>query len=388
MKALIFNVNIICDEKKSVYGAVLIQDGIILDVIKNEELELGQYADVQLLDGNGCNLLPGFIDIHLHGSYGYDFVENPESAINHVSSRLPEEGTTSFLASLTLLAHNDLCALLSQYAGIDKSHGAEFLGVHSEGPFISKEYKALMNEQHILPPSGSSFLEMIESTKGKLRVVTVAPELFGMDEIYSLAKKHDISLMIGHTACTCKEALSAIENGAKGFTHLYNAMTQHSHRSPGAVTAAFLSQDSFCEIIVDGFHVDLDVVLATYKALTSKRLVLVSDAMLGRGMDDGVYEFSDLKCKKTGNTVQVIETGRIAGSCITMLDAAQLMLKTTNCTLGEIVEMASINPAKVINCYHKKGSIEKGKDADFILLDDNFNLHSTFVKGKKVYTSA
>ncbi len=387
MNLLIFNVHIICDEKTSFHGAVLIQDGVILDVIKNEHLDLGQYTDARLLDGNGYNLLPGFIDIHLHGSYGYDFIENPAAAIEHVSSKLPKEATTSFLASLTLLAHNDLCALLSQYASITESHGAEFLGVHSEGPFISKEYKALMNEQHILPPSGALFLEMIESTKGKLRVVTVAPELSCMDEIYSLAKKHDISLMIGHTACTCKEALRAIENGAKGFTHLYNAMTQHSHRSPGAVTAAFLSQDSFSEIIVDGFHVDLDVVLATYKALTSKRLVLVSDAMLGRGMDDGVYEFSDLMCKKTGNTVQVIETGRIAGSCITMLDAAKLMMKTTHCTLNEVVEMASINPAKVINCYHKKGSIEKGKDADFILLDDDFNLHATFVKGKEVYTA-
>ncbi len=388
MKSLIFNTHIICDEKKSFYGAVLIQDDLILDVIKNEHLDLSQYTDVNLLDGNGYNLLPGFIDIHLHGSHGYDFIENPASAVKHVSTTLPKEGTTSFLASLTLLNHNDLCALLSQYAAINESPGAEFLGVHSEGPFISKKYKALMNEKYILSPSGALFLEMIESTKGKLKVVTVAPELSGMDELYSLAKKHDVSLMVGHTACTCKEALSAIENGAKGFTHLYNAMTQHSHRSPGAVTAAFLSQEGFSEIIVDGFHVDLDVVLATYNALTSKKLVLISDAMLGRGMDDGIYEFSDLKCKKTGNTVQVIETGRIAGSCITMLDAAKLMMKTTNCTLNEIVEMASINPAKVINLHHKKGSIEKGKDADFILLDDDFNLYATFAKGKKVYTSA
>ncbi len=383
MRTLIYNVQIICDHKKTVYGGVIINDKKIESVI--EDIDKSLYADCNMIDGNNHYLMPGFIDIHLHGSYGYDFIGNPQDSVSAVAKGLPKEATTSFLASLTLLSHQDLCTLLSEYAQIKNVLGAHFLGIHSEGPFLSKKYKALMNENHIKDPNVKQFEEMIKSSNGRLKVMTLAPELKNASKLIDLANKYQVKLMIGHTACTCDDALKALSLGCKGFTHLYNAMTQHTHRTPGAVTAAFLDENCFTELIVDGFHVDLNVVLASYQILTSNKIVLVSDAMLAKGMEDGEYVFSDLKTRKTNNTVQVIDTGRIAGSAISMLDAAKLMHQVTNCSMNEITQMASINPAKILEIDSITSTIEVGKNADLIIVDSEFNLYKTFVAGELMY---
>ena len=191
--------------------------------------------------------------------------------------------------------------------------------------------------------------------------------------------------MIGHSAADSKTALEALKEGCTGFTHLYNAMTQHLHRDPGIVTAAFIDDKAYAELIVDGFHVREDIVKATYKILGPKRICLITDAMLGKGMDDGIYTFSNLKCKKTGNTVQVIETGRIAGSAITMLDAIKNMQRFTGCSINDIVKMSSSNPSIIAKVNDTKGSIEKGKDADLIILDKDLNLKMTMVNGEVLF---
>ncbi len=384
MRILIKDVKIYNGCEQGFYGGMMIADGKIERVLKAAELAAVNTENVQVISGEGKNLFPGLMDIHIHGSYGYDFIRDPQTAIDYVAKGLVQEGTTSFLASLTVVSHQELCSLLDGYAHVNQpADSAHFLGVHSEGPYLSEDYKALMDERYLRDPSITECAEMQEAANGRLKVMTIAPEKNHTKEL--IAAFPDITFMIGHTAATCEEALNAVAHGAKGFTHLYNAMSQHTHRSPGCVTAAFLADHAYCELIADGFHVDPYVLQATWKILGDKRIILITDAMLAKGMADGDYVFANAQCRKRGNTVQVKSTGRISGSAITMLDAIRNMRKYCNCTLEDLVQMACVNPAVIAGVENTKGTLETGKDADFILLDDDLQLISTFVMGKEVY---
>lgn len=384
MKTLLDHVILVPDGQRCFAGRLLIEDGIIQQIIP-QHIPITMEPDWHYFDGNNQYLLPGMIDIHLHGSYGYDFIRNPQEAVNQVAKGLVQEGTTAFLASLTVVDHTKLCSLLEEYSTVQQPEKAAcFLGVHSEGPYLSKEYKALMDERWLRDPVLKEWEQMSKAAKHCLKIMTIAPERAGMEQLISAAKEKT-TLMIGHTGCTCEEALWALQQGCLGFTHLYNAMSQHYHRCPGAVTAALLHDQAIAELIVDGFHVDKNVVRATWKVLGAKRLVLITDAMLGKGMPDGDYLFSNLYCHKKGSTVQVIKTGRIAGSVITLLDAAKNMMQFCGCTLNDLVQMACVNPAKLAQVSQHKGSLEVGKDADMILVNKDFDLLSTFVHGEQVY---
>ncbi|MDD6526161.1 MAG: N-acetylglucosamine-6-phosphate deacetylase [Firmicutes bacterium] len=380
MLTLIKNANIILDGKNSCFGNVLIKDNKIVEITD-------KICDADIVyDAKRNYLLPGLIDIHFHGSYGYDFIENAKDAIDVISSNLVKEGTTSFMASLTVVSHKELCSLLYDYSKIKETNGANFLGVHSEGPYLSVKYKALMDERYLRDPDINELEQMLECAKGVLKIMTIAPERKNMDLFIQKALDNNITLMIGHSDASCDIALNAIDMGCTGFTHLYNAMSQHVHREPGNVTAAFLSDKAYCEMIVDGFHIHPDVVKASYNILKAKRICLITDAMLGKGMPDGEYVFSNLRCIKKANTVRVIETGRIAGSSITMLDAIKNMRKFTNCSLNEIVQMACVNPSIIAKVDKYKGSIEAGKDADLIILNNDLDLMMTMVNGKIKYS--
>lgn len=384
MRTLIKDVMVYSGCERGFYGGMIIEAGKIVQVLHAEEIAALDTKHMQVISQKGMNLLPGLIDIHLHGSYGYDFIRDPQTAVDHVAKGLVREGTTSFLASLTVIAHEELYALLQDYARVvQPADSAHFLGVHSEGPYLAKEYKALMDERYLRDPSIEECREMQQAAGGLLKVMTIAPERKNSAQL--IAAFPELSFMIGHSAASCEEALAGLAAGAKGFTHLYNAMTQHLHRSPGCVSAAFVDDHAYCELIVDGFHVNPYVVQATWKILGAKRMILITDAMLGKGMADGDYVFAGAKCRKQGNTVQVKATGRIAGSAITMLDAIRNMRRYCHCQWEDLVQMACVNPAVIAKATQQKGTLEKGKDADFILLDDELRLISTYVMGKEVY---
>lgn len=373
-------------------GSVLLSEGKICQVFHEEDPKLAallQEAEenperLDITDLNGLHLLPGFIDIHLHGSYGYDFIRHPQESVDAVARGLIAEGTTSFLASLTVVSHEDLCSLLSEYAEVKQPEGAaHFLGVHSEGPFLSHDYKALMDPLYLRDASWEEFQQMKSSAKGTLKVMTIAPERKCALDL--IRKEKDVRLMIGHSAATSEEARAGLEAGAAGFTHLYNAMSQHEHRNPGCVTAALMDDACYCELIADGFHVHPDIIRTTWKILGPERLILITDAMPGKGMPDGHYVFSNLDCIKQGNTVRVKDTGRIAGSAVTMLDAARNMKEFCSASLDDIVRMACVNPSVIAGVQSSKGSIERGKDADLIILDDEMNLIGAWINGKLIY---
>lgn len=384
MKQYISNVIIHDGIHEEFKGSVMIEDGKIRDVVRESEEKLPKQSEAVIFDGQGMHLLPGMIDVHLHGGYGYDFIDQPEKGIEVLGKNLIKEGTTGFLASLTVISHSDMLGLLKRYSRCKSKEGdSEFLGVHSEGPYLSEKYHALMDTRYLRDPDDQELLEMEQAALNSLKVMTIAPEREGT---LDLIENHpELTFMVGHSAASCTQALSALKAGAKGFTHLYNAMSGHVHREPGCVTAAFLDDNAYAELIADGFHVHPDVLRVTWKALGPERIVLITDAMPGQGMPDGEYIFSNLECVKKGNTVRVKDTGRIAGSAITMMDAIRNMRKFCSCTFDDLAKMASRNPSRIAGVSETKGTIEPGKDADLILLDNNMQLHDVFKGGRHVY---
>lgn len=386
MKTLLHSVTLYPDESRCLQGGLLFENGKIIQLLSQSECDTYRNKQgIELIDGQHHLVMPGLIDLHLHGSYGYDFIRDPEISIHEVARRLPEEGTTAFLSSLTVISHSDCVQLLKQYSQVStQENEAAWLGVHMEGPYLSQEFKALMDERYLRNYDSKEMEEMVEVAQGKLKSMTYAPERKGSDALLKQALAHQIIMMIGHSGCTSQQATDAIQQGASGFTHLYNAMSQHSHRNPGAVTSALMKQ-GYSELIVDGFHVHPDVVKATFQSLGPKSLILVTDAMLAKGMPNGEYVFSGLHVRKKGIEVQVIDTGRIAGSAITMMDAIKNMRKYCGCSINELVQMACVNPARLVKVENHKGKLMPGYDADLILVDEQLNLKATLIHGKQVY---
>ena len=376
MKTLLKNGKLIIDGQREIHsGDILFDETGIINF--GEHLE--EKEDYEVIDVCGCIIQPGFIDIHMHGAIGKDFVIGKE-AVNPVGISLLQDGTTGFLASLTVLSHEEELKVLKSLKDAT-SEGAEYLGVHMEGPYLSKEYKALMNETYLRDPVISELDEMLEANPN-IKVMTIAPERKGMEDFIPYLVSKSIVPMIGHTASSTKEALRGLDLGAKGFTHLYNAMSQHTHRNPGCVTAALEHKNSYKELIMDGFHNDVEVVKASWRVLGPEEIIMITDCMLGKGMPDGEYTFSELRCRKVGNTVRVIETGRIAGSAISMNDAARFVKDNCNATARDIVQIGCVNPAKLLNLDYV-GTLNIGCRANIAVFDENYHTEMVYVNGER-----
>ena len=380
---LIYNVNVYYDELHSVRNGAVAFEEKVIRIVKPDEVEQWKKKADELIDGLGYDLLPGYIDVHVHGGYGYDFLEEPEKYLEAFSENALREGCTAYLASLVCASQEKLINAMRKYTDL-KQQGAKCLGIHMEGPFINPEQKAVMDPENIRLPDPEEFRAMISASNGNIRTMTIAPEMNGAMELIEYGTKNGVNMMLGHSNATSQQAIKAQEIGAFGITHLYNAMSQHSHRDPGLVTAALLDDSLVCELICDGFHVAPDVIRATIKHI-GKRIALITDASLMRGLPDGDYVFSTYEVHKEGIKAQVKTTGRIAGSVVGMDDVCRNVCVFTDCSLNDIVRMASMNPAMIAGCQSSKGRLKKGYDADMILLDENMNVMSTYVSGKCLY---
>lgn len=386
MKAdlIITHANIYPDEKK-VYqnGTAIINHGRIAALKKDGE-SYQEYTG-EVLDATGLNLLPGFIDVHVHGGFGQEFMSASQENLELFSRKAVSEGTTGFYASLVCASPKQTRLLLQTYAKCHQPANAHWLGVHLEGPYLSKEYKAVMQARYLRNPSMDEFKQLIEDGQGCFKYMTIAPELDGALDIISYGMRNGIGMMLGHSAATSAQAMAGLHAGALGFTHFYNAMTQHEHRHPGMVTAGLMSNGSLCEMITDGYHVDPDVVKATFNCIKAKRIALISDGTLMHGQPDGVYPFSGYEVIKKDGTAR-LTNGRLAGSVVGMDQIVRQMRKMTNCSLNDIVQMASMNPACLARVGNKKGRLLRGFDADMVLLDEKMEVRQTFVAGHQTYS--
>ena len=337
--------------------SVIIKDGIIAEVTDN--INSGD------INAGGNRLIPGLIDVHTHGCVGSDTMD---ADFEPMCRFYAEHGITSFLPTTMTMGYDSLERVTN--AETDFA-GANILGFHFEGPYISPKHKGAQNEKYIKTPSYEDF-ERFKNVK----MITVAPELQGsMEFIKAVSPECVVSL--GHTDCNYETALTAIENGAKCLTHTYNAMPPLHHRNPGPIGAAF-EKHIYAQLICDGFHISKPVVLATYKMFGADRMTLISDSIRCAGLPNGEYESGGLKVFLKDGAARLAD-GTIAGSSATLLDCVKTAVKF-GISFDDAVKMASETPANMLGI--KKGRIEQGYDADLLIVDNEINLKTVIINGE------
>ncbi|GKX67673.1 N-acetylglucosamine-6-phosphate deacetylase [Inconstantimicrobium mannanitabidum] len=374
---IIKNCNIIYLDKIE-QGSILIENG------KIKEINPSKYYDEDVLDANGLYISPGFIDVHIHGAGGYDTMDGTSEAINTISKTIAKHGTTSFTPTTMTVSIEDIRKSLSVIKNLKKSgcDGAHVLGVNLEGPFINQSAIGAQNPKYILPPSISTYKDIIKDYEDIIISITLAPEIDGAKELIKYISDTGVVCSLGHTDATYEEMIEAIKCGASHSTHLYNRMSPLNHRDPGAVGATFDSNIT-TETISDGIHVSDVALRIAYKQKGTDNVLLISDAMMACCMPNGEYSLGGQKVI-VNNEEARLENGALAGSVLTLDKAVKNVYKNSNLPLHEIVKMASFNGAKHCKVDNYKGQIKEGYDADLILFDDDINIKKVFILGKEL----
>lgn len=333
-------------------------------------VENGKIAHIGKVDAAGVDfsnnkIYPGLIDTHSHGCIGFDTMEGH---LGEMADWQLKSGVTTWYPTTMTMSEEDIIA--ATHEKIDLGHGANIPGFHMEGPFINKKYKGAQNEAYIIPPS----MELFNKCKS-IKKVTVAPEAEGGIEFI---KECPAVVSIGHTDASYDECMAAFSAGAKSLTHTYNAMPGIHHRAPGPIGAGSDCKDVFAELICDGKHIHASAVRMLLKIFGEDRIILISDSIRAAGLDDGLYSFGGQKIIVKDKTART-EAGNLSGSTSTLFDCVKVAISfgiPESCA----VKMASENPARQMGL--NKGKIEVGYDADFIIVDDSFNLVKSIVRGE------
>lgn len=347
----------------------LILNGVLTDIlVENGKIAKIGSIEEQGTDIKGKTVLPGFIDIHIHGCLGFDTMDG--DTLNEISRYLASRGVTSFMPTTMTVDFTDIKNVVN--GTIPQVEGAQILGYHLEGPYIASSRRGAQNIKYIRKPDINEF-ESLEN----ILMVTVAPEVEGGQEFIKNCKA---VVSIGHTDGTFEDCLQAIDNGAKCLTHTFNAMPSLLHRAPGPVGAAIMG-DAYVQVICDGVHIHPAVIQMLYRTFTKKRMVLISDAMKATGMPDGVYEFGGQPVKVENSLAKTLD-GVVAGSTSDLLTGVKKAIEF-GIPKEDAIYMASKTPAALMGL--NKGEIKVGYDADFIVTDDGMNIFYTVVGGNVVY---
>ena len=352
---ILTNVTIIAESETISNGTVLIKNGKIEKIIKEKWLEEGP-----IVDGEGLTLLPGFIDVHIHGANGHDVMDATPEAIKGIADQLPEEGTTSFLATTMTQSQENISRAVTNIGDymMNPSGKAEVLGVHLEGPFISPQKAGAQQPVHIVKPSVDQFQEWQDESNGHIRLVTIAPEMEDGMAFISQISGSGVVCSLGHTDATYEQANEAVEHGARHVTHLYNQMSGMHHREPGVVGAAFMNPKLMVEMIVDHIHSHPESVRLAYQNIGSERAILITDAMRAKCLPEGTYDLGGQDVIVKGGEARLADH-TLAGSILTLDEAVRKMRPLTS--MSEIAQMSSANQRNKSGCMIGKGALRKEK---------------------------
>lgn len=344
----------------------------------SDGLFVDEPADDRTIDLASHIVSPGFVDIQINGGFGCDFTQDP-TTIWKVGRRLPELGVTSFLPTVVTSPPEvtNLAIEVVTRQKPDDYLGADVLGLHFEGPWISPEMHGAHNAGHIVDPDLDTARNWVES--GVVRIVTMAPERPGADEVGALLAQGGVSVSIGHTNAKYEVARAALGSYACLSTHLFNQMSPLNHREPGAVGASLLS-DSPAILIVDGLHIADAALELAWRLLGSERTVLVTDAMAALGLGPGTYPLGDGPIT-VGDDGPRTTDGRLAGSVVTLAGAVRNLMKATGASETQALAAATLNPLRAIG-IEDRGSLSPGQRADLVLLDQELRVVGTVLNGE------
>jgi len=333
-------------------GAIRIEDGIIAEISRKAA---GMGEDI---NAKGGFVAPGFIDLHIHGK--------PEK----ISAREVKFGTTSFL----LGSAERIPAAIEELGEMDKPRGARALGLYLEGPYLNPKMRGALPSGSLRSPNLAEAGELVEKFKGHAKVIVIAPELKGAIAVIKIFRKHGVRVSLGHTDATYEEAKRGIDAGAALATHTFNRMRALDHREPGAAGSVLDDNRVYAEVLLDGVHIHPAAFRILLRCKGRDRVILVTDSVASGPLPGSV---------RRGGVFQLGD-GTFAGSALTMNRALENAVDY-GATLADAVNMAALNPARFLGIDKKKGSIERGKDADIVVFDEKFNVKLTMVKGLIVY---
>lgn len=364
-------------------------DGIIKSGFKVENKKIAPIdsdADGLLELDDKYIVIPGFIDKHIHGANHSDAMYPTYDDISNIAKSIAQEGVTGFLPTTMTQSKENVAAALKNiriYIEQDNDEGAAVLGIHLEGPFISKKYKGSQHEQYILANDIETMKYFQEVSGNNIRHVTFAYEENGREFTEYLVKQ-GIVASIGHSDATAADVFEAVKAGVTSVTHVYNAMRGLHHREAGVLGASLLADELYCELIADLIHVSPEAIRILYKMKGKDKIVLVTDAIESKHLSDGVYQLGGQDVYVKAGEAR-LASGVLAGSNLTMNKAVKNFIDVTGVFLTEAVDMATINPARVLKIDGQKGSIKFGKDADFAVIDKDLNVYLTVRGGKVIY---
>lgn len=376
-------------------GKIVTEQGV---VEKSLAVEHGRFigestkeAD-DILDISGLTVLPGFVDIHIHGGGGSDTMDATPEALRTICRTHARTGTTGLLLTTMTQSRAKIAAALAAArqaydAGADFCpDGAQVLGIHLEGPYISAKRPGAQPKDFVRPYDAAEFADWLDIAGDALKLITLAPEEPGADALMRACRERNIVVSFGHTDATADQTRTGLAVvGQAHATHLFNAMPALHHRNPGVVGVALSDPRMRCEVICDGHHVAPEIARLALAAKGDRGVILITDAMAGAGAPDGTYDLGG-HAVAVANGKALLSDGTLAGSVLTMATAIRNVRSWTGADGPSLARLSSTNAADALG-LHNKGRIAPGADADFVLVDDALTVHATYIGGRCVYTS-
>ncbi len=365
-------------------AALVIEDGMILAV--GARADISTPSTARVIDFGDAILTPGLIDIHIHGGAGHDVMEGSDAGLSALEQLLTKHGVTSYCPTTITAPMDETLASLEKLSEAvnrarTEAHAdrAQPLGIHLEGPFLSHARCGVHSPVYLQPPSARVFAPMWEAAGGNIRMLTIAPELTGAVELIADATRRGVRVSLGHTNADLAQTQAGIRAGARHATHTFNAMRRMQHRDPGVLGAVLTNDMLSADIIVDGLHVEPEIVDLFVRAKGLDRAVLISDATSATGMPDGVYRLGAFEVQVRDGRCEA--HGKLAGSVLTMDRAISNVMKFARLTFQDGIRLATLNPACTLGIEDRKGMLKPGADADVAVFSGAGEVQRTMVRG-------
>ncbi|MDY2730847.1 MAG: N-acetylglucosamine-6-phosphate deacetylase [Erysipelotrichaceae bacterium] len=338
------------------------------------------------VDYGSKRIVPGFIDIHCHGAYTFDTNDANEEGLRNWTKGIVDEGVTGFLATTITQSEEVLTNAVKNVAKVVKDgyEGAEILGIHFEGPYLDMKYKGAQPEQYIVKPSVEQFKRYQEAADGLIKVITMATEQDDNFELTEYCAKNGVVVSIGHSAATYEQAVMAYAHGATSMTHVYNGMTPFNHRANGLVGAAYRLRTMYGEIICDGNHSTPAALNNYFMSKGPDYAIMVSDALMAKGTPIGshyIFGGNEIEIYPDGSA-HLVSTKGLAGSTLNLNKGLRILVEEAMVPFNYAINSCTINPARCIGVDDRKGSITVGKDADIVVLNDDYSVEQTYCRGE------
>ncbi len=361
-----------------------IKDGKIFNIGTNLDEK-----DLNVIDAKSMFVLPGFIEIHTHGGNNFDMNLVQLDQIGDLSNFYVKNGVTGFCPTILTDTSETLIECMEKFSKAMDDQldvGSRILGMHLEGPYLSKEYKGAMPEYLLKTPCIDDFMQYQKAAKGNIKIITMAPELDNAMPFINEVFKTGVVVSMGHSGAEYETAIEAIENGASSCTHLYNA-TKLTHQHFPSLTGAVLESDIYSEVISDGIHVHPANIRILLKAKGFDKVIAITDSISAAGLPDGEYKLGVNDVVVINGDAKLKDRDMRAGSTLTSDRCFRNLVKFTNEPINKISKLMSANPAKLLNIFDKKGSIECGKDGDIVIMNNDGFVQYCIVEGKLCFSN-